>query len=178
MTLKEVQELIKLVAKTELSEFKYKNETVSLHIRGKSYQAPGESGASVAAPSIISVPAPAMAPGFAPQAPQAAPAAAPAAGSPSPKAEEKDNGTATDESKLVPIKSPMIGTSYRSSSPDKPPYIRVGDRVAKGDTVCIVEAMKLFNEIESEVAGKIVKVLIEDAQPIEYDQPLFLVDPS
>jgi acetyl-CoA carboxylase biotin carboxyl carrier protein len=72
----------------------------------------------------------------------------------------------------------MIGTFYRSSSPDKPPYVKVGDTIAKGDTVCVVEAMKLFNEIEAEVAGKIVKVLVEDAQPIEYDQPLFLVDPS
>jgi acetyl-CoA carboxylase biotin carboxyl carrier protein len=72
----------------------------------------------------------------------------------------------------------MIGTFYRSSSPDKDAYVKVGDTVAKGDTVCIVEAMKLFNEIESEVSGKIVKVLVEDAQPIEYDQPLFLVDPS
>ena len=176
MTLKEVQELIKLVAKTELSEFKYKNETVSLHIRGKSYQAPSEGSSQVAAPSIISVPAPAMSPGYAPQPPQAA--AAPAAEPRAAEGEKKDNGTAPDESKLVPIKSPMIGTFYRSSSPDKPPYIKVGDRVAKGDTVCIVEAMKLFNEIESEVSGKIVKVLIEDAQPIEYDQPLFLVDPS
>ena len=72
----------------------------------------------------------------------------------------------------------MIGTFYRSSSPDKDAYVKVGDSVGKGDTVCIVEAMKLFNEIESEVSGKIVKVLVEDAQPIEYDQPLFLVDPS
>lgn len=72
----------------------------------------------------------------------------------------------------------MIGTFYRSSSPDKDSYVKVGDTIAKGDTVCIVEAMKLFNEIESEVSGKIVKVLVEDAQPIEYDQPLFLVDPS
>jgi acetyl-CoA carboxylase biotin carboxyl carrier protein len=72
----------------------------------------------------------------------------------------------------------MIGTFYRSPSPDKGPYVKVGDTISKGDTVCIVEAMKLFNEIESEVSGKIVKMLVEDAQPIEYDQPLFLVDPS
>ncbi|MCL4163778.1 UNVERIFIED_CONTAM: hypothetical protein GTU68_053485, partial [Idotea baltica] len=81
-------------------------------------------------------------------------------------------------SNLIEIKSPIIGTFYRSSSPDKPPFLKVGDSVAKGDIVCIVEAMKLFNEIESEVSGKIVKVLIEDAQPVEYDTPLFLVDPA
>ncbi|WP_116106809.1 acetyl-CoA carboxylase biotin carboxyl carrier protein [Lewinella sp. IMCC34191] len=178
MTLKEIQELIKLVAKTELSEFKYKNETVSLHIRGKSYRAATEQAAPApAAPSIISVPAPTMAPGMATQ-PAAAPAPAPASGGEKQSPSEEKSGDSTDESKLVPIKSPMIGTFYRSSSPDKPAYIKVGDRVSKGDTVCIVEAMKLFNEIESEISGKIVKVLIEDAQPIEYDQPLFLVDPS
>ncbi|MGB3800315.1 MAG: acetyl-CoA carboxylase biotin carboxyl carrier protein [Lewinella sp.] len=172
MTLKEIQELIKLVAKTELSEFKYKNETVSLHIRGKSYRAAADKSAPApAAPSIISMPAPAMAPTAAPQ------ANAPTSETPSESGKESA-GNSADESKLVPIKSPMIGTFYRSSSPDKPAYIKVGDRVSKGDTVCIVEAMKLFNEIESEISGKIVKVLIEDAQPIEYDQPLFLVDPS
>ncbi|PPK85526.1 acetyl-CoA carboxylase biotin carboxyl carrier protein [Neolewinella xylanilytica] len=175
MTLKEIQELIKLVSKTELSEFKYKNETVSLHIRGKSYRGGNDQPAT--SPSIISMPAPAMAPAFAPQPSQPAPAAAAA-----PDREATPGGgepvSGVDESKLVPIKSPMIGTFYRSASPDKPAYVKVGDRIAKGDTVCIVEAMKLFNEIESEIGGKIVKVLIEDAQPIEYDQPLFLVDPS
>jgi acetyl-CoA carboxylase biotin carboxyl carrier protein len=83
-----------------------------------------------------------------------------------------------DTSRYVEVKSPMIGTFYRSSSPDKDAYVKVGDVIGKGDTVCVVEAMKLFNEIESEVSGRIVDVLVEDAQPIEYDQPLFLVDPS
>ena len=82
------------------------------------------------------------------------------------------------ESNLVEIKSPMIGTFYRSSSPDKPPFANVGDDINAGDTVCIIEAMKLFNEIESEIKGKIVKVLVDNATPVEYDQPLFLVDPS
>ena len=174
MTLKEVQELIKLVAKTELSEFKFADEQVKLHIRGKSYQSASDAPAmQAAAPSIINVPAQAMAPAYAPPA-----APAPAAASGQASQDSADAGSGTDESKLIPVKSPMIGTFYRSSSPDKPPYAKVGDRIAKGDTVCIVEAMKLFNEIESEVAGKIVKVLVEDAQPIEYDQPLFLVDPS
>ena len=126
MTLKEIQELIKLVAKTELSEFRYKDGDVKLHIRGKSYVGGGGNNNQVGSgPSIINVPA-----------------AAPA------------------------------------YCPDKGPYVKVGDTIKKGDTVCIVEAMKLFNEIESEVSGKIVKMLVEDASPIEYDQPLYLVDPS
>jgi acetyl-CoA carboxylase biotin carboxyl carrier protein len=88
------------------------------------------------------------------------------------------SGGASDESKYVTIKSPMIGTFYRSSGPDKPVFVNVGDEVSTGKVVCIIEAMKLFNEIESDVKGKIVKVLVNDATPVEYDQPLFLVDPS
>jgi acetyl-CoA carboxylase biotin carboxyl carrier protein len=84
----------------------------------------------------------------------------------------------SNSSKLVEIKSPMIGTFYRSAGPDKPNFIEVGDEVASGKVICIIEAMKLFNEIESEISGKIVKILVEDATPVEYDQPLFLVDPS
>ena len=84
----------------------------------------------------------------------------------------------SNSSKLVEIKSPMIGTFYRSSGPEKPNFIEVGDEVASGKVICIIEAMKLFNEIESEISGKIVKILVEDATPVEYDQPLFLVDPS
>ena len=95
-----------------------------------------------------------------------APAAAPAA----PAADE--------ESKYITIKSPMIGTFYRAASPDKPPFVAVGDTITEGDTVCVIEAMKLFNEIEAEFSGKIVKVLVDDSSPVEYDQPLFLVDPS
>lgn len=169
MTLKEIQELIKLVAKTELSEFKYKDGEVKLHIRGNSYSAAAPA-AQQSGPSIINVPA--AAPTYATPAPVAA--AAPAAAAPAPPAAPAGE----DTSKYVEVKSPMIGTFYRSSSPDKEAYAKVGDSISKGDTVCIVEAMKLFNEIESEVSGKIVKVLVEDAQPIEYDQPLFLVDPS
>jgi acetyl-CoA carboxylase biotin carboxyl carrier protein len=105
-------------------------------------------------------------------APAPAPAAAPAAAATpaAPAAEAKGN--------LVEVKSPMIGTFYRSSSPDKPPFVEVGSSIKKGDTVCIIEAMKLFNEIESEVSGTIVKVLVNDSTPIEYDQPLFLVEPA
>ncbi len=174
MTLKDIQELIKLVAKTEISEFKYKDDQLAVHIRGKSYTAQSGSAAPPA-PSIISVPAAPLPPAYGNPAAAAAPAPATSGNGAGAAAPAPEKAAA---SKLVEVKSPMIGTFYRSASPDKPPYIKVGDRVAKGDTVCIVEAMKLFNEIETEVAGKIVKVLVEDAQPIEYDQPLFLVDPS
>lgn len=172
MTLKEIQELIKLVAKTELSEFRYKDGEVKLHIRGKSYVGNGgNNNQGGNGPSIINVPAaaPAYGPAPAPMAPAPAPAASPAPAA----AVEGD-----DESRYVEVKSPMIGTFYRSPSPDKEAYVKVGDMIQKGDTVCIVEAMKLFNEIESEVSGRIVRMLVEDAQPIEYDQPLYLVDPS
>jgi len=172
MTLKEIQELIKLVAKTELTEFKYKNGDVKLHIRGQSYVGGGNRETVSQGPSIINVPA--AAPAY-----PAAPVAAPAVASPAPApAAAPPAAAADDDSKYVEVKSPMIGTFYRASSPDKDAYVKVGDTVAKGDTVCVVEAMKLFNEIESDYNGKIVKVLVEDAQPIEYDQPLFLLDPS
>jgi acetyl-CoA carboxylase biotin carboxyl carrier protein len=93
-------------------------------------------------------------------------------------APEKPAEPASDDSKYISIKSPMIGTFYRKPSPDKPLFVNVGDSIKEGQTVCVIEAMKLFNEIESEVSGKIVKVLVEDNSPVEYDQPLFLVDPS
>jgi acetyl-CoA carboxylase biotin carboxyl carrier protein len=95
-----------------------------------------------------------------------------------PVSEEKKAPAAAEASNLVTIKSPMIGTFYRSSSPDKPLFVNVGDEVKPGKPVCIIEAMKLFNEIESEVSGKIVKVLVDNATPVEYDQPLFLVEPN
>src|SRR5690606_689646 len=103
-------------------------------------------------------------------APAAAPAPAAGKSAPPPAADE--------DSKYITIKSPMIGTFYRSAGPDKPPFVNVGDEIAAGQAVCIIEAMKLFNEIESDIKGKIVKVLVNDATPVEYDQPLFLVDPS
>jgi acetyl-CoA carboxylase biotin carboxyl carrier protein len=106
-------------------------------------------------------------------APAAGPAAAPATAEEAPKAEESK----TNDANYDDVKSPMIGTFYRSASPDKPPFVGVGDEVKKGDVICVIEAMKLFNEIESEVDGKIVKVLVDDASPVEYDQPLFLIEP-
>jgi acetyl-CoA carboxylase biotin carboxyl carrier protein len=105
--------------------------------------------------------------------PQAAPQAAPSAPAAAPEAPAGE-----DTSKFITIKSPIIGTLYRKPSPDKPVFVEVGSTISKGDVVCVIEAMKLFNEIESEVSGKIVKVLVDDASPVEFDQPLFLVDPS
>ena len=166
MTFKEIQDLIKLVTDSDLTEFKMKNDGLELSIKTKNFEKGGQ---------VMSAPVVTMAPP--PVAQPAVQAAAPA-----PVTESAAGGGAEAApavaSNLIEIKSPIIGTFYRSASPDKPPYLKVGDAVAKGDIVCIVEAMKLFNEIESEVSGKIVKVLVEDAQPVEYDTPLFLVDPN
>ena len=167
MSIKELQELVKLINRYKLAEFNMKDGDFEIFIR--SDQDPIEGPIQ----QVVQVPQPYM------QAPAAmAPAvAAPvtaAAAAPAPAAET----AAPDESKLVAVKSPMVGTFYRSSSPDKPAFVKVGDTINTGAVVCIVEAMKLFNEIESEVSGTIVKVLTEDAQPVEYDQVLFMVDPS
>lgn len=166
MNYKEITDLIKLINKTELAEFKLRDKDFEVSIRTSKYNK-GSKAAALPAQQVISVPA----------APQAAPvAAAPAPQSaPAPAANAADKEASTDN--YLEIKSPIVGTFYRASSPDKPPFKKVGDRVEKGDVVCIVEAMKLFNEIESEVSGTIVKVLIEDANPVEYDQPIFLIEP-
>ncbi|NNE29403.1 MAG: acetyl-CoA carboxylase biotin carboxyl carrier protein [Saprospiraceae bacterium] len=162
MTFKEIQDLIKLANKSGLTEFKMKDGDFTLSIRTKNY--------SDAQTQIVQT-GPAMMPVQQPvaQAPAPAPAAE-AEAAQAPKEEPQEN--------LLEVKSPIVGTFYRSSSPDKDPFVKVGDSINAGDTVCIVEAMKLFNEIESEVSGKIVKVMIDDASPVEYDQVLFLVDPK
>lgn len=121
---------------------------------------------------IVTAPAPVQIPQQTINAPAATPATA------ENKAVNTPPAAANDDSKYVTIKSPMIGTFYRASGPDKPPFVNVGDEITPGKPVCIIEAMKLFNEIESDIKGKIVKVLVNDATPVEYDQPLFLVDPS
>lgn len=167
MTFKEIQDLIKLVQKSHLTEFKMKDGDFEVSIRTKEHKSGKEKIITATQPSIIPMTA-------APVAPAAAPAATAAPAAPADKAEAK----AEDTSKYLEIKSPMVGTFYRSASPDKPPYIKVGDTVEAGSVVCIVEAMKLFNEIESEISGTIVKSMVEDASPVEYDQVLFLVDPS
>lgn len=158
-----------MVSKHKLTEFILKEGDFKLVVRNQ----PGAEATPVAVPVAIQAAPPAVA---LPPAPPPAPAPAP----PPAKAEAPPAAPApaAEDAKLVPIKSPMVGTFYRSASPDKPPFVKVGDTVDAGSPVCIIEAMKLFNEIESDVKGKVVKVLVEDASPVEYDQPLFLVDPS
>ncbi|QDP84660.1 acetyl-CoA carboxylase biotin carboxyl carrier protein [Chryseobacterium sp. SNU WT5] len=160
MDIKDIQNLIKFVSKAEVSEVKYKTKDFEITIKTP---LGGSETNYMASPAVYHT------------APQQAPAAAPATNAPAtPSAEEK----AADDSKFITIKSPMIGTFYRKPSPDKDLFVNVGDEIKEGKVVCVIEAMKLFNQIESEVSGKIVKVLVDDATPVEYDQPLFLVDPS
>lgn len=164
MKLNEIQDLIKFVAKSGVSEVELETKDVKIVIKTPA----GKKDQQV----LVQATAPVYQPAPIPVAPQVQ---APASDA---KAAESKAAAADDESKYVTVKSPMIGTFYRSSSPDKPPFIGIGDDIEPGKTVCIIEAMKLFNEIESDVKGKIVKVLVNDATPVEYDQPLFLVDPA
>ena len=159
MDLKDIQELIKFVAKSGATEVDLEIDNIKISIKSPSKKRRGDEEMTT----------------FIQQVPQdvAAPVvmtAAPVASSPAPAADENEN--------YITIKSSMIGTFYRSSSPETPSFVNVGDTIKEGDTLCIIEAMKLFNEIESEVSGKIIKVLVDDTTPIEFDQPLFLVDPS
>jgi len=158
MELKEIQNLIKFVAKSGASEVKLEMEDIKITIKTGSGKT--ETNIYQQAPTEQ----------IAHQVPVAA--TSPVAGSPV-QEEKKD-----EDSKFIMIKSPIIGTFYRKPSPDKEVFVKVGDTINTGDTVCIIEAMKLFNEVESEVSGKIVKVLVDDSSPVEFDQPLFLVDPS
>jgi len=162
MDFKQIQELIKMINKSNIGEVSIEEKGFKLTIKQKEEPVQQVIAAPVHTQPIAALPAASLA------APQSA--AAPAAEKPAKAAEAPAGNTIT-------IKSPMIGTFYRSPSPDKPSFVNVGDEVAPGKVVCIIEAMKLFNEIESEISGKIVKVLAEDASPVEYDQPLFLVEP-
>lgn len=164
MNLNEIQDLIKFVAKSGVTEVEIEQKDFKITIKSESKKSASET------PIIVQATAPVV-----PQvaaAPAAAPVAAPAAAAPAAAA------PANDDSKFITVKSPMIGTFYRSPGPDKDAFVSVGQTINKGETVCIIEAMKLFNEIEAEISGKIVKVLVDDATPVEYDQPLFLVDPA
>jgi acetyl-CoA carboxylase biotin carboxyl carrier protein len=163
MKLNEIQDLIKFVSKSGVSEVELETKEIKIVIRTPK-----------TAPPAVVMQAPAM-PVQMPMPVQQAPAQQSA---PAPAKNEAAPAPANDESKYITIKSPMIGTFYRSAGPDKPAFVNVGDDISAGQPVCIIEAMKLFNEIESDVKGKIVKVLVNDATPVEYDQPLFLVDPS
>lgn len=160
MKLSEIQDLIKFVSKSGVNEVELETKEVKIVIRTGKQAAPV---VYQTAPQQQYV-----------QAPTQQNIAAPVVEAATPVA----NTTSAAEAKYITIKSPMIGTFYRSSGPDKPVFVNVGDEIEVGKPVCIIEAMKLFNEIESEIKGKIVKVLVNDATPVEYDQPLFLVDPS
>lgn len=161
MDIKQIQELIKLVNKSNIGEVTIEKEDFRITIKQKKDAAPVYASAPMMQQAL---------PHAAPPPPP--PSSAPAAAGESKKPAEEPKATNT-----VTIKSPMIGTFYRQAGPGKPIFVSVGDTVEKGQVVCIIEAMKLFNEIESEVSGKIVKVLVEDASPVEFDQPLFLVEP-
>ena len=157
MNLEDIQELIKFVAKSGATEVDLEFDGIKISIKSPAKKKRGE----VEEVTIIQQAAPIQT------------VTAPAAVAP-----VKTEVIEENNSNYITIKSSMIGTFYRSSSPDKPSFVNVGDSIKEGDPICIIEAMKLFNEIESEVSGTIVKVLVDDATPIEFDQPLFLVDPS
>jgi acetyl-CoA carboxylase biotin carboxyl carrier protein len=159
MELKEIQSLIKLVSAQDVDEVLVENKDFKLKIK-KNQPIIAQAGTVQAAPVTVTASTP------------AAPASAAA------PAQESKTEAPVEQSNLLEVKSPMIGTFYRKSAPDKPAFVEVGDVIEKGQVVCIIEAMKLFNEIESEVSGKIVKVLVDDSEPVEYDQPLFLVEPA
>ena len=161
MDLKDIQNLIKFVAKSGASEVKLETDDVKITIKT------GGDDKTETQTFVQQIPMGAIA-----QAPVAAAQPVAEAAAAQPVAAEDDN------SKYITIKSPIIGTLYRKPSPDKPVFVEVGQTINEGDVLCIIEAMKLFNEIESEVSGKIVKVLVDDSSPVEFDQPLFLVDPS
>lgn len=169
MDFKAIQELLRFVSKSDLTEVELEQGDFKLKIKRKGL---GEGVEYVQLP-VAAAPAPVYA---APVALPAGPSAEPA-GDAMPPAPKPADATPTGAN-LHTIKSPMIGTFYRSPGPDKPLYVNVGDTITAGQTLCIVEAMKLFNEIESEVSGRIVKILVENAQPVEYDQPLFVVELS
>ncbi|MBN9295539.1 MAG: acetyl-CoA carboxylase biotin carboxyl carrier protein [Filimonas sp.] len=162
MDFKQIQELIKIVNKSNIGELSIEEKEFKITIKQKEDQVQ----TIVAAPSV-----PAYAAAY-----QAAPQVALPAQLPATPAATTPTAPAKADN-LITIKSPMIGTFYRRPSPDKPLFAEVGDEIAPGKVVCIIEAMKLFNEIESEVSGKIVKILVDDASPVEFDQPLFLVEP-
>ena len=157
MKIKEIQNLIKFVAKSGASEVKLEMEDVKITIKTNDGSQP------VVIQDTAIVPQPVI---------QTPPV------SPEPAAPTSSPAVLEDDSNYITIKSPIIGTFYRKPSPDKPNFVEVGDSISEGSVLCVIEAMKLFNDIESEVSGKIVKILVDDSSPVEFDQPLFLVDPS
>jgi acetyl-CoA carboxylase biotin carboxyl carrier protein len=164
MQTSEIRDLIDFIAKSGLNEVNIETKELKLHVKREPDQKIFKSSPGPAAPAVTHVPSPLSSAPEAPPQPSLPPSPKPASEGPA--------------SKTVEIKSPMIGTFYRSSTPDSPSFVSVGDKVSKGQTVCIIEAMKLFNEIESEFSGTIVKVMVENATPVEYEQVLFVVEPD
>jgi len=162
MDIREIQNLIKFVAKSGATEVKLEMGDIKITIKTT------DGGSSETTTYIQQAP-------ISHALPQAS---APQPTAPSAPATPVEPAATDDNAKYIMIKSPIIGTLYRKPSPDKAPFVEVGSTISKGDVVCVIEAMKLFNEIESEISGKIVKVLVDDSSPVEFDQPLFLVDPS
>lgn len=156
----EIRDLIDFIAQSGLNEVDIETKELKLHVKRE----PDQKVLKSSAPQMMAAPAVAAAP--------------PAAAAPAPVAQPAAIASPASGSNLLEIKSPMIGTFYRSTNPDTPPLVSVGDKITKGQTVCIIEAMKLFNEIESEVSGTIVKVMAENATPVEYEQTLFVVEPD
>ncbi len=166
MTFKEMESLLKLINELEMTEFKMKDGEFEIVVRTKEYgntKVITQGAAPVVQQPIITTPTP----------------AASVVATPPTSAKTEESTPVKEEPKknYIPIKSPIVGTFYRSSGPDKEAFVKVGDKIQPGKVVCIVEAMKLFNEIEAEVGGTIVQVMVEDAQPVEYDTVLFLVEP-
>ena len=157
MKIKEIQNLIKFVAKSGASEVKLEMEDVKITIKTNDGSQPVVVQETAVVPQQVVQTTPV---------------------SPEPSVTTPTQADVEDDSKYITIKSPIIGTFYRKPSPDKPNFVEVGDSISEGSVLCVIEAMKLFNDIESEVSGKIVKILVDDSSPVEFDQPLFLVDPS
>ena len=162
MNFKQIQQLIKFVARTGVSEVNIENSNIKINIKGNTK---AENSHVVQQPVISQVHPVQAVESF-----QSPP-------KPTPTANDNSVVTANDESNFITIKSPIIGTFYRKPSPDKDNFVELGDQISEGQTLCVIEAMKLFNEIESDVSGKIVKILVDDSSPVEFDQPLFLIEP-
>lgn len=163
MDIKEIQNLIKFVAKSGASEVKLETGDFKITIKT------GSEDKGEVRTIVQQIPM---------GQPSPAPQAAPVSSAPVAETPQATRPATSEDSKYITIKSPIIGTFYRKPSPDKPVFVEVGTTISEGDVLCVIEAMKLFNEIESEVSGKIVKILVDDSSPVEFDQPLFLVDPS
>ena len=159
MNFKQIQQLIKFVSKTDVAEVNIENNNFKINIKGSKSQTKEVSQQVVQQPIQLQI-----------QTPIAQPIHVE-----TPKSEAQQSDSSSDN--YLTVKSPIIGTFYRKPSPDKDAFVNVGDTIKEGDTLCVIEAMKLFNEIESDFSGKIVKILVEDASPVEFDQPLFLIEP-